>query len=992
MIEVKTLSSPKEQIFPSNLSFTQVQKKLQKWLARFPRHEDPFLNRTMLLFYLLAGEKYLDHRSADSLFRLILAIYFMQKRLIEASTLSETRLLEIKWISSRLIFPFSSKYVPGCLIGFNLVDRYEVFDEENVHLILQKYLPHLRLVKESCYSHISAKDLKCFYFEIEKTDGSQLNSQDRVMLKHFLEQKLKQSIQRLSPLIFMRRNEEEIYKNILVLSEQIQSKEDLPQASIFLDRQSQDEIVFLINLVCVSPGANFLTNSHFDGGFFVLEHNVTVKYLQTRPVQAYILRTHLDRETNFLRSDGSLDFYRARRKAVQMLVEAIGEFRDYNGGILIKQQELLQNLKEAFPSVVASDSEIIEAFFYAILPLEKQMLFQFKLLSILFARFLKYKDLQFKEDYVLDTSGEGQVTFFILCINNSSLKESLSNYLKTDPFSPYDVGYNIIECEEKTYFQGVLFEQQPEKANTFLENLHNLVLSWEKNNKKKQVLRIGFQYSLFSLDPRIGGEALSQVILGLLFEGLTRFDGDGKVHNGTAENILISEDYREYTFQLRPCFWNDGSPLTAYDFEYAWKKVLSPDFKTAFAYLFYPIKGAKEAKEGKISLDKIGIWAIDERTLKVRLENPTPYFLELTSLQIYAPVHRLIDQQDPQWSYQVGNSYPCNGAFVLKINKPGQCYKLEKNPRYWDVASISLDQLIFNRMTPYQAFEAFKKREIDWLGHPLGSWDSLYEAGKEDRVISFPNGSVCWCVFNTSEGPFRSKKLRQAIAFAIQRSDLIRQASLPITPAFTPLLPQHSHSTKQGFMENIQLARELWIQGWEELGVQESQIPPLTLLFHHKGTREHVAYHLQQQFNKALGAQIVLKPLSWDLLFEAMSKGNFTLGLMQWSSWVDDPIYTLNSFRSAQEGTNFAKWEHPRYQELMQLCDQEPNLAQRKAYFAAAEELLCREMPVVPLFYQPFQALVKSNLNVSYNISRATFNLARCFYKKLEVFYDSPNP
>src|SRR3990167_6270925 len=125
-----------------------------------------------------------------------------------------------------------------------------------------------------------------------------------------------------------------------------------------------------------------------------------------------------------------------------------------------------------------------------------------------------------------------------------------------------------------------------------------------------RTVRVGFEYSILSLDPRIGGENASQALVSLLFEGLNRYDKDGYVELAIAETIEISSNGLEYIFKLQPSYWNDGSLLTAYDFEYAWKKILSPEFTTSFAYLFYSILGAKEAKEGKIPIDKVGIQVI----------------------------------------------------------------------------------------------------------------------------------------------------------------------------------------------------------------------------------------------------------------------------------------------------------------------------------------------------------------------------------------------
>ena len=137
-------------------TFYPVYEKLKKWSHRFPQFVDNSIFSDLTLLYLIASKKYLDHRTPSHLFRLALSMHLMQKKLLQSVTFSpQLRHLEIRWIPTNLLFPFSYKPVLGCLIGFNLMDRYEVFDEENIVLALQKHLPQLRLVKESSYNHTS---------------------------------------------------------------------------------------------------------------------------------------------------------------------------------------------------------------------------------------------------------------------------------------------------------------------------------------------------------------------------------------------------------------------------------------------------------------------------------------------------------------------------------------------------------------------------------------------------------------------------------------------------------------------------------------------------------------------------------------------------------------------------------------------------------------------------------------------------------------------
>ncbi|HEX4840529.1 MAG TPA: peptide ABC transporter substrate-binding protein, partial [Rhabdochlamydiaceae bacterium] len=799
----------------------------------------------------------------------------------------------------------------------NLLDRFELFDEENVVLLLQKHLPHLSVVKDSSYVHVSQdKKQKIFYFEVEKKDGSLFSLQEQKFLKSSLEEKLRNSVQKLSPTIFMQRNEEEIYKNILILSQEIQSTQDLPQATIVIDQQAGDEISFLVTMVYLSPSPLFSLADQFRDCFFTTERLHTVKYLEKRPIEAHIFRIQLPKDPTLLRSDGSIDFYSSRQKAVDCITAAIGEFRDYNGGILIKQQELLLCLKERFPEIARADPELIENFFYDLTPLEKQVFLPPKTLSTLFSLYLDNRNEKLIDDYFLKiVEREGHT--FLIVLSNKFLKEVLADFF-LKRLRKFEITFNHIDSLDRVCFQAVL-ESPWNEAEPLVRELEGLLIEWKLKVKDQQVLRIGFEYSLFSLDPRIGGELVSNVLLGLLFEGLTRRGKNGKVENGVAEKIEVSSDLTQYIFKLRSSSWNDQSPLTAYDFEYAWKKILSPDFATPFTYLFHMIKNAKEAKEGKLPLDQIGISVLDERTLKVELKHPCHYFLELTCHVLYSPVHRLIDRQYPQWPYQVQDDYPCNGPFQLQINHQGQCYKLVKNPNYWDSENTSLDEITFHSMNARQAFDAFNQNKIDWLGYPLGSWQPYFIPGEDDAIITYEYGQVCWQVFNASHGYFKNLKLRQAIAFAIEKSAMTAGAQLPLTPAYSPLLPQHSHFPKTQFHQyHPEKARKLWQEGLQELGLCAEEFPVIDLIYHHKGVREHIAHSLKRQLKEALGLECELRPLAWNVLFDKFIKGNFQMGIIQWQSWIDDPIYTLNAFRFGNADINFVKWEQARYQDLLE--------------------------------------------------------------------------
>lgn len=968
-------------------TFSEVSDKLKSWTKRFPHSVDPSIFTDLALLYSLTPERYLAHRHAFHLFRLVVSLHLIQKKLIYSlSCQPDQRQLEIRWISTSLVFPFSTKPVLGCLIGFNMLSRYELFDEENILLALQKHLPQLKLVEESPYCHTSQhKNLKLFYFEIEEKNGSIFSIIKPNVLKECIREKLKISIQSLTPTIFMKLNEEEHYKHIITLSQEIRSLQDQPQVYITLEQQTKSEVIFRIILVYISPFHNFPLKKWFFNCSFVSERTLTVKHVDGHPVEAHVFCLHLPREASILRSDGALDFYAARKNISNLIRTAIGEFRDYNGGIIVQQQDLLSNFQKHFPEVAASDPELIETFFYAIVPVEKQVVLSQDILSKLFRHFLENRNRDFPKSasYVLHAYPYDSHLFLVIFGEHSSIKPVLSEVLQELSQSAKDIAYAIIDTTKGVFLSGVCLDQDPSIIGPFLKKLKASLDRWQEKRREENILKIGIEHPMVSLDPRIGADTVTGNVLKLLFEGLTRFDQNGNIENAVAESIAISPDLKQYVFKLRSSFWNDGSSVSAYDFVYAWKKILSPDFETTFAHLFYPIKNAKEVKEANLPMDALGVQATDDLTLTVELAHPTAYFLQLTALPIYSPVHRLIDEQCPQWPYQSGKSFPCNGPFQLQLNEPSQGYRFIKNPLYWNGKNINVDQITLTLINPVHAIQAFRKGELDWIGSPMGDWYPFFQRSSDEKIVTFRDSGSSWCIFNAAAFPFHHVKLRQAFGHAIQRARIIDKAFLPLTAAYSPLLPHLRQANYPSFPEyDLKKAQQLLHEALRELNITKETLSPLTIVFQEKGIREYTAQCLKEQFRECLGIECELRSLSRRAYFEKMISGDFQIGLGLWTSLIDDPSYTLNAFRSPYEGINFGKWEHLDFQRALKMSEQVANPFQRSCSLIKAEEILCDQMPIVPLFYQPSQLLIKKDLQVSFRLPCGPFCFEKCFYQK----------
>ena len=215
-------------------------------------------------------------------------------------------------------------------------------------------------------------------------------------------------------------------------------------------------------------------------------------------------------------------------------------------------------------------------------------------------------------------------------------------------------------------------------------------------------LRLSFNTSPATLDPRKSGDFVSSTLIRLIFDGLTRCLPGGDVEPALAQRIDISPDGLLYTFHLRKAYWTDGHPVAAQDFERSWKKILDPSFSSLCAYLLFPIKNAEKCAKGEAPLSEVGIQSIDSRTLRVELERPAPFFLSLTAFPLYLPIPSHTEQ-DPK------RPPVCNGPFRIDSLIPNSEIRLVKNRRFWNVGHISLDAIhisvIPDENTAFQMFE-----------------------------------------------------------------------------------------------------------------------------------------------------------------------------------------------------------------------------------------------------------------------------------------------
>ncbi|MFF0829688.1 peptide ABC transporter substrate-binding protein [Brevibacillus sp. NPDC003359] len=471
-----------------------------------------------------------------------------------------------------------------------------------------------------------------------------------------------------------------------------------------------------------------------------------------------------------------------------------------------------------------------------------------------------------------------------------------------------------------------------------------------KMAESKKVLRMNLQSEPSTADPGIAEDRLSLTIISATFEGLTRQGKDSKTHEAAAESYTISEDGKTYTFKIRKAKWSNGDQVTAHDFEYAWKRVLDPKTASNYAYQLYYIKGAEAFNKGTGNVGDIGVKAIDDKTLKVELTNPTPYFLELLSFKTYYPVNKKVVESNPKWANDV-KTIIGNGPFKMETWEQKIKMVLVKNENYWDKDNVKLDRIDFSmEEDEYTELEMFKHGELDWAGSPTSSLPFYIDSKVAEKIKWKPIAGTYFYRFNTEKAPFHNAKIRKAFAYAINRQLLMNVSPLSPLLATRYVPPTMTLNEKGYFTDNdVETAKKLLIEGMKEEGI--TKLPPITLTYNTSEGHKKVSEIIQHQWKINLGVDVKLEDKEWEVFLEDVNEGDYQIARASWTADFNDPISFLELFKEADGGNNDTGWENPKYRELLNQSNLEQDQKKRKAILAQAEQILMDEMPITPLYY-----------------------------------------
>nr|WP_184526960.1 peptide ABC transporter substrate-binding protein [Bacillus benzoevorans] len=479
-----------------------------------------------------------------------------------------------------------------------------------------------------------------------------------------------------------------------------------------------------------------------------------------------------------------------------------------------------------------------------------------------------------------------------------------------------------------------------------------------KNSEPKQELNININTEPPSLHPGLAEDSTSGTVLRQVFEGLSRINLKGKPELAAAENVIISEDQKTYTFTLRDAKWTNGDPVTAMDFEYAWKWALDPANHSAYAYQLYYLEGGQAFNEGTGTADAVGVKAIDDKTLEVKLAKPTPFFLELTAFYTYLPVNSKIAKANPDWANEAGGHYTTNGPFKMTEWSHSDKIVLEKNADYWDAEEVKLEKITMIMVNDANTeLSMFENGELDWAGMPTGSLplDAIPALKDAGTLNTKAIAAIYHYDFNTTAEPFNNANIRKAFALAINRQEIIDNITQGgEVPAMALVPPTMFPENEKGhFKDNdVKKAKEYLQKGLEELGYKDvSELPAINLSFNTHEGHQKIAQALQDMWKKNLGVDVTLDNQEWQVFLDNVQQRNFNIARTGWQGDFNDAINFLEVYYSANAGNNASGWESKEFQDLLDQSEKEQDSKKRQQILMQAEAVIVNEMPFIPLYF-----------------------------------------
>lgn len=498
--------------------------------------------------------------------------------------------------------------------------------------------------------------------------------------------------------------------------------------------------------------------------------------------------------------------------------------------------------------------------------------------------------------------------------------------------------------------------------------------------KDVQEFVFGSSNDMVTLDVSKMNEEMSALVMYAVNEGLMRYS-QGEIANGIAEDYAISDDGITYTFYLRDAVWSDGEPVTAYDFEYSFLRTLDPETGSSQVDSFDSILNAKEYYNGEITdSSKVGVKALDEKTLELTLTKSDPFFLsELAQGINFYPIRQdYVEKYGADYGSSPDNFIGC-GPFKLTEWVQSASITMEKNELYWDKDNIKLEK-VTNLIVP---------DENTLVGmYDLGEVDAVYSisATQTKLYTDYGNrtgGTLQYLCFNSrADNVLNNKNLRKALSYAIDRQAIVTAIASPgsevadnmVDPSIVldsvSIAEKYPNTTGISPEGDEEKALEYLEKALDELGFSSTEdLPNITYVCMDSAVHRQYAEALQEKWAETLNINVELSIMPVPQAIGSLLSGEFDIFLVSQSTGVN-PDTILKNF-TIGNGNNYSGWENEEYTQLIKLQADNNNLEERLKQLQQAEAMILDEAPVTPLLF-PGNAYLSKDYVKNLNFGRQT--------------------
>jgi len=468
------------------------------------------------------------------------------------------------------------------------------------------------------------------------------------------------------------------------------------------------------------------------------------------------------------------------------------------------------------------------------------------------------------------------------------------------------------------------------------------------------------------LDPQMNSAFDASHVINNTFSGLMRDHGD-EIRPELIEKYELSNDKLTYTFYLKESQWSDGKPLTAYDFEYSWKRALDPNEGIEYAFQLFYLKGGQAFNEGTGSVEEVGVKAINDYILEVTLIAPTPYFIDLTAFMTYMPVRKDVIELagEGDWSDNP-ELFVSSGPFVLSEYTPGEGLVLKKNEHYINAEKVVLETInVFFDPDSERGLELFEDGNLDIFDTPPVTKIAELEAENPDFYI-FPHAGTFFYYINISNPIFKDIKVRKALSLAVDRNAIVtsvtKAGQLPATgivpygiydsssEEFRVKAGEYGISTEYA---DVEMARGLLADAGYPNG---EGLPTIDVLVDNTGEHMAIAQFITEMWSEVLGINCTIVDKPWADVLQDRNDGTYSIARGGWIGDYSDPMTFLDLFLS-YSGNNDSYWGNAEFDNLIEEAKlMSGNERSNRLY--DAEQLLAENHVIIPIYYYTDPAMI----------------------------------